>query len=117
MSGLDDAQKPSVGISNSSNDYGDVTEPTSAVGNQIQLEDLNNRIQNRKLRLKFSYKIYNLMICYLAYVAVIIYLNAVEEVPLYISDNVIITMLGTTTATVVGLFYVVANYFFPKNGD
>lgn len=95
--------------------FEDVTD--GALEKHIQREDLNNKIQNRTLRLKFSYKIFNVMIWYLSYVGAVVYLNGVETVPFYLSDAVIVTLLGTTTTTVLGLFIIVASYLFPKNGD
>ena len=35
-------------------------------------------------------------------------------IPVRLSDSVVLGLIGSTTLNIVGVFYVVANYLFPK---
>ena len=80
------------------------------------------------LRNKYLKKIYNLMVGWLVFVALILLVDAialkksdhwwnlswiVREFD--ISDSVMISLLSSTTAAVIGVFVIVAKWLFPKN--
>jgi len=84
-------------------------------------------IQTRK---RFATIIVMITICWLGFVATIIVLSATRESSVFsnlfwpnryrtyleVSDSVLIALITTATATIVGLFVIVAVYFFPKGG-
>ncbi len=85
-------------------------------------------IDLHELRNKYLKKIYNLMVGWLVFVALILLVDAialkksdhwwnlswiVREFD--ISDSVMISLLSSTTAAVIGVFVIVAKWLFPKN--
>ena len=85
-----------------------------SIETELKREHLTNQTQNRGLRLKYSTKIFYLSISYLLYVGIVLLFN---KQLFNISDSVLITLLGSTTATVISLFIIVAKYIFPTNGN
>jgi hypothetical protein len=70
--------------------------------------------QHLELRKTFSSRIYILMCVYLGFVALIVLACAGNKCPLKLSDKVLITLLTTTTASVLGLFTIVTRNLFPN---
>ncbi|MFZ2619502.1 MAG: hypothetical protein WAX89_01370 [Alphaproteobacteria bacterium] len=101
---------------------------------ELEVDGLRERLKDQKQDLELKRDLYKniqkITRGWLFFIAAIICLNAItltitEEmlwpayIPLlsfHISDSVMIAIVGTTTATILGLYYVVANYLFPKNG-
>ena len=85
---------------------------------EIQLEQRREELegikQDRKQRGAFSMRIFLFVCVYMVLALAILCLSGgcVFE----ISDTVLIAMLTTTTANVIGLFVVVANYLFHHKG-
>lgn len=77
-------------------------------------EDLINRKQNREARRKYSIWIFWLLVGYLVVVFSILSLSACKCVCFELSDSVLITLLTTTTANVIGIFIIVVKYLFSK---
>ncbi|MCD7721480.1 MAG: hypothetical protein LUI09_04550 [Prevotellaceae bacterium] len=73
-------------------------------------EDYENRKQNRKQRKNFAVVIFGMMCLYLAAVLVLVYMCGLSAAAL--SDPVLVTLLGTTTANIIGLFAIVTRYLF-----
>ena len=44
----------------------------------------------------------------------IVFLHGCEEVPFRLAQTEIVTLIGSTTLNVLGLFVIVARYLFPK---
>lgn len=76
-------------------------------------EDLAGKTQDRKQRGTFAMCIFIFVCVYMASALTIVILDGCGV--LDISETVQITMLGTTTANVIGLFIVVANYLFHRH--
>ena len=70
-------------------------------------------LQDMQQRKEFAEKIYQLVLGYMYFVGFIIFLSAMPN-SFFISETVIITLLGTTASTVIGLFYFVAKYLFSR---
>lgn len=68
--------------------------------------------QNINLRRQYSDKIYTLNRCWLGFVAIIIIFSAIKCICL--SDKVLITLLTTTTANIIGTLIIVLKYLFPN---
>lgn len=73
-------------------------------------EELEGKRQDRKQRGKFSIWIFVFMGAYMLSVVVVLILSGAEV--LHLSDGVLISMMTTTTADVIGVFIVVAKYLF-----
>ena len=74
-------------------------------------------IHDLELREKFARRIYNIVIVWLIFVSFLLLQNSNPIGMRWdrISDNVMITILGTATGGVVGLLAIIANYLFPKS--
>lgn len=79
-----------------------------------QKEELKDRQQNREARRKYSIWIFWLLVGYLVVVFSILSLSACKCVCFELSDSVLITLLSTTTANVIGIFIIVVKYLFSK---
>ena len=75
-----------------------------------QKEELEGRRQDRLQRGDFSYHIFALLWFYL--ISVLGIVISVASGIAKLSDPVLITLLSTTTANVIGIFYFVAKYLF-----
>jgi hypothetical protein len=104
----------------------DPSEPASSLATEAyeeQKEDLERRrdeadvqareIDNR-LRYEYCHKLFNLAVGWLFFVGFFTLIESTEHSILEASDTVVITLLGTTTANVIGLFFVVAKWLFPE---
>lgn len=94
----------------------DATEETKhereRIGNDMLKEQLEGRRQDREERKKFGTYVFWLIVGYL--IAVFILLVLAGFGTLSISEGVQIALLGTFSANVLGLFWMVMNYLFSK---
>ena len=72
-----------------------------------------SKIQDIEQRKQFADKIYKLISVYLLFVGILIVLNACP-ICFHISDVVLGTILGTTTANILAIFHFVAKYLFSE---
>lgn len=77
----------------------------------IKREELASRREDRLLRKKLAERIYGFVSIYMYAILCILMLNGLP-LNFSLSDNVLIVLLGTTTANVIGIFMVVATYYF-----
>jgi hypothetical protein len=107
----------------------------SAINAEILGEKLSSLKQDRAERKSYANRIFILISAWLLGVFVILILSGfgrpsdnhfivyckssfvVFPLTFSISDKVLMTLIGGTTATVLGLFAIVANYLFPKRGN
>ena len=75
-----------------------------------------------ELRKQSADKLFNLIRCWLIIVTVFLFLAGFEitsfslkEISFNISDNVLIALITSTTASVLGLYVIVAKWLFPNN--
>lgn len=91
-----------------------VDDETSADMQQAELklkdQDIKDRQQDREQRKTFSMCIFGFVCIYMAATLTVIFLTGACS--LWLSDTVLITLLSTTTANVLGLFVIVAKYLF-----
>ena len=82
----------------------------------IRSKQLDNDIksEDKEQRKHFASKIFVLTICYLSFVALVLLLVGFRLFDFFLSDAVMITLLGTTTATMIGVFNFVMKYLFNK---
>lgn len=70
--------------------------------------------QNKQQRKDFAERIYSFAAIYMFGVFVILFLSGTETTNFKLSDNVLITLLGTTTANVIGILIIVVTYLFSR---
>lgn len=78
-------------------------------------EENNGLTQDRQQRKTFSYYIYGFMCVYSLITLSLVFLVGISAACL--SDTVLVTLLTTSLADVIGLFIVVAKYLFPQHKD
>ena len=76
-----------------------------------QLQDLQ---QDRDQRRKYSDRLFRLIVTWLVAVGAVLLLHGFTDVRFALAVPVLTTLIGATTASVLGLFAIVANYLFPK---
>lgn len=69
--------------------------------------------QDREQRKDFADRIFSFVCNYMIFVCIVLFLKA-NTPQFYLSDNVIITLLGTTTANVIGILIIVVTYLFSR---
>lgn len=69
--------------------------------------------QDREQRKDFADRIFSFVCNYMIFVCIVLFLKA-STPQFYLSDNVIITLLGTTTANVIGILIIVVTYLFSR---
>lgn len=69
--------------------------------------------QDREQRKDFAERIFNFVSNYMVFVCIVLFLKAITP-RFYLSDNVIMTLLGTTTANVIGILIIVVTYLFSR---
>lgn len=73
--------------------------------------------QDREERKVYAGKTFNLLCVYMVCVGILLLMSGFsesEKAKFHLSDTVLIAILGTTTTNILGIFYFVANYLFPK---
>ena len=80
--------------------------------NELLIEELAGKKQDRDQRKEFANKILDFMCWYLGAVFFIIMLNGVTINNFKVSDDIILALLGTTAIEVIGTFAFVARYLF-----
>ena len=88
---------------------------------EIENDGLKQDIAERK---KYAHRIFCLISTWLASVLVIIFLDGFGSsatvlpwihLPFHLSEPVVLAIVGSTTLDVLGIFYIVTNYLFPKH--
>ena len=89
----------------------DIEKAQSVLELAARKEELKGKSQDREQRRNFAQKIFWVVVFYLGVVLFIVFFNGkLTEV----SDTVLITLLGTTTANVISLLVYVAKYLFHR---
>lgn len=73
--------------------------------------------QDRKERQKYAHRVFCLICGWLMGVFILLLLQGWTLYGFKLADSIVITSVGSTTATVLGLFLIVANYLFPKRKE
>lgn len=69
--------------------------------------------QDRLQCKEFADKIFDFVRNYMLFVCIVLFLKGITS-QFYLSDSVIITLLGTTTANVIGILIIVVTYLFSR---
>ena len=75
--------------------------------NDAQEEENKGDNQDRDQRKDFAERIFSFTLIYMFLVFVILFISGTTTINFYLSDNVLITLLGTTTANVIGILIIV----------
>ena len=87
---------------------------------QIKLnqQDVFDREQDREQRRIFADKIFSLLCMYLLVVGLIVIGCGNQNGAFHLSDSVLVVLITTTTANVIGIFILVVKYLFnPRSSD
>ena len=80
---------------------------------RIRNDQLEQDLTERK---QYAKKIYWLIVCWLFILGFIILLQGfLPEDIFFLSDSVLLALIGGTTANVLGMFFIVLKYLFPQN--
>ena len=82
--------------------------------NEALEEENRGDSQDRDQRKDFAERIYSFAAIYMFGVFVILFLSGTETTNFKLSDNVLITLLGTTTANVIGILIIFVTYLFSR---
>nr|WP_311470217.1 hypothetical protein [uncultured Porphyromonas sp.] len=77
-------------------------------------EEVESIKQDREERKVYASKTFDFLCIYMMCVGLLLFMSGSTTASLQLSDSVLIVILGTTTTNVLGIFYFVANYLFPK---
>lgn len=82
---------------------------------QAQLESYKQDTQERK---KYAARIFLVCASWVTAIFVLLVLNGFgAAIDFKLSDSVLLAAIGSTTANILGIFYIVARYLFPKRND
>ncbi len=82
--------------------------------NEALAEENRGDSQDRDQRKEFAERIFSFVSIYMLFVFLILFLSGTETTNFKLSDNVLITLLGTTTANVIGILIIVVTYLFSR---
>lgn len=95
---------------------GIIADSESYSAKEIALEDsreeLENKKQNRNQRKTYSNKLFVFLCVYMALVFVVLFFCGFSLFGFKLSDTVLVALITTTTANVIGIFAFVVRYFF-----
>lgn len=83
----------------------------------LKVEEYKGKKQDREQRKDFAERIFSFLVVYMTVVCFILFLSGITVNHFFLSDTVLVTLLGTTTANVIGIFIVVAKYLFPQHRE
>ena len=95
--------------------YDDIEKGIKHIELEYKREELESRKQDRKQRGHFSIWIFGFMGVYMLSILVVLILSGCGI--LILNDTVLISLLTTTTADVIGIFIIVAKYLFHKQDN
>jgi len=85
--------------------------------NLVHAEYLENLVQDRKERKEFANKLYWFLLVFITCVMILVFVSGNKCLEFELSDTVLITLLTTTTANIIGIFIFVVRYLFQRPSD
>lgn len=90
------------------------------IENKLRAEELKQREQDREQRKSYAVYAFWFLVGYMAFVFIILLLSGFRLSGFHLKDGVLIALITTTTANVIGIFAFVMKYLFntgnnPKN--
>ena len=83
------------------------------VETELKREQLESNKQDREARKDYAIKLFVFLVIFIFFVVVIVFLCGVENVRFSLNDPVLIALLTTSSANIVGVFIFVVKYLFP----
>lgn len=83
--------------------------------NLVHAEHLESLTQDRKERKKFANKLYWFLLGFILCVVILVFLSGNKCLNFNLSDAVLVTLLTTTSANIIGVFVFVVRYLFNTN--
>ena len=85
------------------------------IANDKMAEDIESLKQDREQRKQFAERIFISVQNYMIIMVSLLFVQGFHILNFSLSDTVLVTLLGTTTANVIGIFAFVARYLFHHN--
>lgn len=85
---------------------------------EAKIERLEAKIERRSLRAQYARQLFWLLCGSLVFVYFLLVCQGLQSLgnhSFFLSDKVLIAVISSTTANVIGLFYVVAKYLYPNS--
>ena len=82
--------------------------------NDAQEEANRGDTQDRDQRKDFAESVFHFSAVYMAFVFLILFLSGTIDNGFHLSDSVLVTLLRTTTANVIGILAIVVTYLFSR---
>lgn len=89
-------------------------EEAKSLENDRLRAEVDDLVQDRGQRKMYGNRLFGLVVVWLIVIGLVILLHGFTFIPFELSVAVLTTLIGSTTASVLGLFAIVANYLFPK---
>lgn len=87
---------------------------TSVLKVMLATEEIKDIRQNREERKSYASHIFIMICIYLILVFTLLFFSGFGFWGFYLSDSIILSLIGTTLINVLGVFIIVVNYLFPK---
>lgn len=87
------------------------------VANKLKWEELECRKQDREQRKRYANYIFGFLCTYMILVFIVLILSGYCDIRFSLSDSVIIALITTTTANIIGIFIFVVRYLFKSPED
>ncbi len=78
---------------------------------KLKLAQFKQDIDERKI---YAHRIFKLVVGWLGFVGIMLWFNGFSRFNFHLSNNVLIALITTSTASVIGIFIIVAKYLFPN---
>lgn len=87
---------------------------TSILQLMLTTEEIKDMRQNREERKAYASHIYIMLCIYLGVIFILLLFSGFNWWGFYLSEKIVLSLIGTTLINVLGIFIIVVNYLFPK---
>ena len=87
------------------------------IDTDLKREVLENSKQDRNARKNYALMIFGFLVCFMTSVMVVVFLSGNENKNFELDESVLIALLTTSTANVIGVFVFVVKYLFPSTKE
>lgn len=91
-----------------------INDITSILQIMLTSEEIKDMRQNREERKSYASYIFFMICFYLVIVFVLLFFSGFNCWGFYLSDKIVLSLIGTTLINVLGVFIIVVNYLFPR---
>ncbi len=84
----------------------------------LTLEEIKDRIQDREERKKYATRTFKFLVAFtFTVLGIVIAVGLDNWICFYLSDTVVITLITTSLASIVGIFAIVMRYLFKQSSN